>query len=113
MSFPGYSNDDWSADSGYSQVNTTRYNTFTITYQTIERLTAAAPGTLVTKTYDYTSQSTDSCLNWMLQHEVDHLNGKLFIDFEPTSNANNLAYLASIVAGKCPASWPIEFPGAS
>jgi peptide deformylase len=106
LSFPGYSNGGTvSCEPGYVPVNTTRHQTFTLTYQTIS-YGPAQPGhagppvpMLVTKTYQ--GNQDDCQTNWVLQHEVDHLDGVLFIDYSavPANDSTNGLYLNKIETG--------------
>jgi peptide deformylase len=92
LSFPGYN-----SDLSGAQVTVNRPNSFSYTYQTI---TNGALATVTQTEYSYDSNGTE--FYWVFPHEVDHLNGILFIDYCGTLSSQNETYLANIKAGIYP-----------
>jgi peptide deformylase len=122
LSFPGYSNGCLQPgnDNNYSSINTSRYSSFIIEYDTLEYMVEYEEKTKVNANLytrvkkSYTgdiSSFFNQQVNWILQHETDHINGILFTTrcIVPPDTANQ-DYLATISDGTCHAQWSIIYP---
>ena len=108
MSIPGFANNNVP---GGSSLNTKRLVSFTLSYATLNYATSTP--TVVKTAYTFTADDLKASptLNWVLQHEVDHVNGILFTQRCITPlNAANQSALEDIAAGKTPACYPIVVP---
>ena len=110
MSIPGFSNTNVP---GGSSLNTRRFVSFTLSYSTFTYGADGKPTAVVNTSYTVTAadQQASPTLNWVLQHEVDHLNGILFTErcIMPL-NLADLNALNNIKAGKTPTCYPIVVP---
>ena len=110
MSIPGFAN---SNVPGGSSLNTKRFVSFTLSYSTFTYGADGKPAKVVNTSYTVTAadQQASPTLNWVLQHEVDHLNGMLFTErcIVPL-NLADLNALNNIKAGKTPTCYPIVVP---
>ena len=110
MSIPGFFNTNVP---GGSSLNTERLVSFKLSYSTFTYGADGKPVAVVNTSYIVTAadQQASPTLNWVLQHEVDHLNGILFTERCITPlNTCDLNALNNIKAGKTPTSYPIVVP---
>ena len=109
MSIPGFSNTNVP---GGSSLNTERLVSFKLSYSTFTYKPDGTP-VLFTTSYIVTAddQQASPTLNWVLQHEVDHLKGILFTErcIVPL-NSCDLNALNNIKAGKTSTYYPIVVP---
>ena len=110
MSIPGFSNTNVP---GGSSLNTKRLVSFNLSYSTFTYGADGKPVAVVNTSYTVTAadQQASPTLNWVLQHEVDHLNGILFTErcIAPL-NSCDLNALNNIKAGKTSTCYPIVVP---
>ena len=110
MSIPGFSSTN--VPDG-SSLNTKRLVSFKLSYSTFTYGADGKPVAVVNTSYTVTAadQQASPTLNWVLQHEVDHLKGILFTErcIAPL-NSCNLNALNNIKAGKTSTYYPIVVP---